>query len=69
MHPVGVQAREINSLTGSKYKLFHNFKENEIGIVTSGPHDDFDSRLWELFIDNGIWLVDEVHLSLINENE
>lgn len=69
IRPIGIQKREINQITGSSYKLFHNFKENEIGVIVSGPFDDFDTRSWDLFVNNGLWRVDEVHLNLINENE
>lgn len=70
MYPTGIQMENRANRKSSHYhKFLHNFKENEVGIVTSGPYNTFDAEMWEIFINNDFWLVDNVHMSTINENE
>ena len=68
MYPSGIHFENF-SVRHSGYKFLHNFKENEVGIIKSGPYRYFDSKMWELFINNDSWLVDDIHMNLLDENE
>jgi hypothetical protein len=67
MSPTGIQQLTSNSID-YQYKSLCNFKENDIGIIISGPYYDYDCMMWELFINNDFWFIDDVHMHLLNEN-
>ena len=69
MHPIGIKKDNLQGPTDYQHRLFRNFKEGDVGLIVSGPYYDYDCMMWELFIDNDFWFIDDIHIRLLNEND